>query len=180
MSIISGGRDGDIATNPAPGDLTIGGEASDFDSCCLAEATGGRVPRLPSRLAWPSGPCRDHIGSLRNGKPAGVDTQSADHGVFQGFGVGRRAGGGPEQVSGGLSGQRVAWLRPAAALSAEHDPPRQFIGSAAQPAERDGRVGQCGGVCLGSSVVLDRADRDQALSPSGAGRRLTIEWTTDL
>jgi hypothetical protein len=54
--------------------------------------------------------------------------------VFQGVGIRCRAAGGSKERGDGLSGQRVARLRPAAALSAEHDPPRQLIGSGVQPA----------------------------------------------
>jgi hypothetical protein len=99
---------------------------------------GRRPPRFRAcLLGWlgPSGLGGDHIGGLFDSKPVGVDTQgAADHGVLQGVGVRCRAGGDPEQVHVGLSSQRVARLRPAAPLSAVHDPPLQFISSGMQSA----------------------------------------------
>ena len=114
----------------------------------------------------PSGPGGNQIGGLLDGKPVGVDTQSAGHGVFQGFGPCYRRGSDSEQVSGGLSRRRVARLRPAATLSAEHDPPRQLTRSGVQSAQRDGRAGERVGVRLRRGFALDRADRDQALGPA--------------
>ena len=92
--------------------------------------------------------------------------------MFQGVGVSRRPGGYSQQLLGGLPDQRVTWLGPAAALSAEHDPVLQLIRSGAEPTQRDRRRGERTDVGADRRLVLDRTGHDEALCPDRTARRM--------
>lgn len=68
--------------------------------------------------------------------PVGVDPDGTEACAVEGPGVRRRPFGGPGQVAGRTSAQRVSRLGPAAACAAGHDPPGQLGGPGVQAARR--------------------------------------------
>lgn len=67
------------------------------------------------------------MGYFLGRSPVSVDAQVTDRGSLQGIGVRCRLGRDLVEGRGGLSLQRVARGRPAAALPAEHDPMHQLV-----------------------------------------------------